>query len=231
MPSEYRYVEARQQEAGLLFGRMLRRWRELNNWTQYTAYKWAREAGFEVMAPSTLSVFENGKAPKPRPESFFALAEVNRRLAAKDFSGVRTRALKDQISQAQPLLDDDGRLFGPAEFWSCHLGLIPIPAAYQAPATAPIPAIDAEEARRLSEQWRALVVQSAQEHALGVMEALSTAAKVAPPRHRDTFQAVLAGFAHYAPEQLQALWDDGVWLPRRWLDSWSAGLEGSPETT
>ena len=56
MPSEYRYIEAKQLEAGQQFGRMLRRWRELNHWTQYTAYKWAREAGFEVMAPSTLSV-------------------------------------------------------------------------------------------------------------------------------------------------------------------------------
>ena len=112
MSSEYRYIEAKQLEAGQEFGRMLRRWRELNNWTQYTAYKWAKEAGFEVMAPSTLSVFENGKAPKPRPESFFALAEVNRRLAAKDFSGVRTRPLKDLISQAQPLVDDDGRVTG-----------------------------------------------------------------------------------------------------------------------
>ena len=55
MSPEYRYIEAKQLEAGQEFGRMLRRWRELNNWTQYTAYKWAKEAGFEVMAPSTLS--------------------------------------------------------------------------------------------------------------------------------------------------------------------------------
>ena len=46
MPSEYRYIEAKQLEAGQQFGRMLRRWRELNHWTQYTAYKWAKEAGF-----------------------------------------------------------------------------------------------------------------------------------------------------------------------------------------
>ena len=66
MSSEYRYIEARQLEAGQEFGRMLRRWRELNNWTQYTAYKWAKEAGFEVMAPSTLSVAIPGRrAPVP----------------------------------------------------------------------------------------------------------------------------------------------------------------------
>ncbi len=222
MTSEYRYIEAKQLEAGQQFGRMLRRWRELNNWTQYTAYKWAKEAGFEVMAPSTLSVFENGKAPKPRPESFFALAEVNRRLAAKDFTGVRTRSLKEQISQAQPLVDDDGRLWGPAEFWSCHLGLLPVPLAYQLPALPAQPAVDEAEAVRLSEQWRAELVQTAKQHDLGVMEALTSAGKAAPAMHRKTFQAVLAGFEAYTPAQLEGLWDGEAWLPERWLADWSA---------
>jgi transcriptional regulator with XRE-family HTH domain len=224
MSSEYRYIEARQLEAGQQFGRMLRRWRELNNWTQYTAYKWARESGFEVMAPSTLSVFENGKAPKPRPESFFALAEVNRRLAAKDFSGLRTQALKDLVSQAQPLVDDDGRLWGPAEFWSCHLGLLPVPAAYQTPALPEQPDLDGAEATRLSEQWRSQLVQVAKQHGIGVMEALSSAAKAAPAKHRQAFQAVLAGFEAYDPQQLQGLWDGEAWLPQRWLEVWSSQI-------
>jgi len=222
MPTEYRYVEAKQLEAGQQFGRMLRRWRERNNWTQYTAYKWAKEAGFEVMAPSTLSVFENGKAPKPRPESFFALAEVNRRLAAKDFSGVRTRPLKDLISQAEPLVDDEGRVWGPADFWSCHLGLLPVPVAYQAPALPAQPAVDGAEAARLSEQWRSELVQTAKEHGIGVMEALSSAAKAAPSKQRQAFQAVLAGFETYRPDQLEGLWDGEAWLPQRWLQEWAA---------
>ena len=222
MSAEYRYIEAKQLEAGLQFGRMLRRWREMNHWTQYTAYKWAKEAGFEVMAPSTLSVFENGKAPKPRPESFFALAEINRRLAAQDFSGVRTRALKDLISQAQPLVDDEGQLWGPAEFWSCHLGLLPVPAAYQLPALPEQPRLDAAEAARLSEQWRTQLVHTAKQHGIGVMEALSSAAKAAPTGQRPAFQAVLAGFEVYTPEQLQGLWDGETWLPQRWLEAWSS---------
>jgi hypothetical protein len=179
------------------------------------------------MAPSTLSVFENGKAPKPRPESFFALAEVNRRLAAKDFSGVRTRALKDLISQAQPLVDDDGRVWGPADFWSCHLGLVPVPSAYQAPSLPAQPEMDAEEAAHLSEQWRAQLVQTAKQHGIGVMEALSSAAKAAPAKQRQAFQAVLAGFESYTPEQLEGLWDGEAWLPQRWLETWSANAGAS----
>jgi transcriptional regulator with XRE-family HTH domain len=128
---EYRYNRADQDRKSLEFGRMLRRWRELNSWTQYTGYKWAKEAGFQVMAPSTLSVFENGLAPKPRPESFFALAEINRRLAVRDFSGVHSRELLVLIRAAQPLTGDDGKVWGPADFWSCHLGLVAVPSAYQ----------------------------------------------------------------------------------------------------
>jgi transcriptional regulator with XRE-family HTH domain len=227
MPVEYRYIEAKQLEAGQQFGRMLRRWRELNNWTQYTAYKWAQEAGFEVMAPSTLSVFENGKAPKPRPESFFALAEVNRRLAAKDFSGVRTRALKDLISQAQPLVDNEGRLWGPAEFWSCHLGLLAVPTAYQAPVLPTQPELDGAEAARLSEEWRGQLVQIAKQNGMGVMDALGSAAKAAPAKQRQAFQAVLAGFETYAPEQLAGLWDGEAWLPQRWLQEWASKASAS----
>lgn len=227
MPIEYRYIEANQLEAGQQFGRMLRRWRELNHWTQYTAYRWAKEAGFEMMAPSTLSVFENGKAPKPRPESFFALAEVNRRLAAKDFSDVRTRALKELISQAEPLLDDEGRVWGPAEFWSCHLGLLAVPSAYQAPALPPQPELDGEEAARLSETWRAQLVQIAKQNGMGVMDALSSAAKAAPVKQRQAFQAVLAGFETYGPEQLEGLWDGEEWLPQRWLQDWASRASAS----
>ncbi len=109
---------------------MLRRWREHNGWTQYTAYKWGKQAGFLVMAPSTLSVMENGKAPKPRPETFFAMAEVNRRLLEQDWGLIRDARLRELVQQGQPLLGDDGKAWGPADFWSCHVGLLPPPRAY-----------------------------------------------------------------------------------------------------
>jgi len=159
---EYRYIQAEQLENAQQFGHMLRRWRESNNWTQYTAYRWGKAAGFETMAPSTLSVLENGKAPKPRPESFLALAEVNRRLAVKDFTGAPDD-LKDLISQALPLVDDEGKLFGPQDFWSCHLGLIPVPAAYQASGPASSEAGEAMAAAgRVFQQISATIVEAFQ---------------------------------------------------------------------
>jgi hypothetical protein len=126
----YRYDPALHAVAAERFGAMLRRWRELNSWTQYTAYKWAKAAGFPAMAPSTLSVIENGKAPKPRPESFFALAEINRRLAMQQFDGLADPVLRNLVTSAQPLRGNDGMVWGPSEFWSCHVGLLPVPTMY-----------------------------------------------------------------------------------------------------
>ena len=129
--AQYRYDPELQEIIAARFGQMLRCWRERNGWTQYTAYNWAKAAGFAAMAPSTLSVMENGKAPKPRPETFFALAEINRRLVMQEFDGIADPALAQLVSQAKPLRGDDGRVWGPADFWSCHVGLVAVPAEYQ----------------------------------------------------------------------------------------------------
>ena len=131
MPDSYRYSEAEHQDAIVAFGVMLRRWRERNGWTQYTVYQWAKQAGFTAMAPSTLSVLENAKAPKPRPETFFAIAEANRRLANGEFDGLKDPKLKALVVQGAPLRGDDGKLWGPADFWSCHVGLLPPPSAFR----------------------------------------------------------------------------------------------------
>lgn len=129
MSAPFRYSEADQHQHSLAFGQLLKAWRERNGWTQYTAYRWGKQVGFLVMAPSTLSVMENGKAPKPRPETFFAMAEVNRRLAEQDWGVIHERQLRVQVVQGLPLLGDDGQVWGPAQFWSCHVGLLPPPAA------------------------------------------------------------------------------------------------------
>jgi hypothetical protein len=89
------------------------------------------------------------------------------------------------------------------------------------PALPAQPEVDAAEAERLSEQWRSELVQTAKHHGIGVMEALSSAAKAAPAKQRQTFQAMLAGFESYTPEQLEGLWDGGAWLPQRWLQEWT----------
>lgn len=127
----YRYDPEEQALHQARFGRLLRSWRQVNGWTQYTAYRWAKGAGFQAMAPSTLCVFEQGKAAKPRPESFFALGETNRRLLLKDYGGIHDSCLRDEITDAEPLTDDDGRAWTPVDFWSCHVGQRRVPSRYR----------------------------------------------------------------------------------------------------
>jgi hypothetical protein len=62
-----------------------------------------------------------------------------------------------------------------------------------------------------------------------VMEALSSAAKAAPAKQRQAFQAMLAGFEPYSAEQLQGMWDGEAWLPQRWLEEWSTKSGGKHE--
>ena len=65
-------------------------------------------------------------------------------------------------------------------------------------------------------------MQTAKQHGIGVMEALSSAAKVAQAKQRQAFQAMLAGFEPYSAAQLQGMWDGKEWLPQRWLQDWES---------
>ncbi len=224
MASQYRLVDEAQAEASRAFGRMLRRWRELNGWTQYTPEKWAFESGFIVLRHSNLSQLENGKG-QPRFKTFLCLAELNRRLALQDMAGVRSRDLKDQLQDAEPLIDDEGLLWGPAQFWECHHGLRAVPAKYQVNVVA-LPEINATDAVIMSKQWRVRVLDSAKAAGLKPIEMLSQAAKIPPTAQRDHFQSVLTGMVDYTPEELNHLWDAkaATWLPELWVQRWAAAV-------
>jgi len=106
---------------------MLRSWRIRNNWTQYTVHKWAKEAGFEAISYGNLSVIEQGKAGELRQKAFFQLEELNRRLANKNFSNVKSQEIKEKLKDAKPLVDDTGKIWDAVDFWACYVGLKSIP--------------------------------------------------------------------------------------------------------
>lgn len=228
MASPYRLIEEAQAEAAQAFGRMLRRWRELNRWTQYTGEKWAIESGFIVLRHSNLSQLENAKG-QPRFRTFLCLAETNRRLAVQDFSGVTSRDLKDLLVGAQPLTDDSGLVWGPSQFWECHHGLRAVPSKYQVVSVTP-PRLSDQEAATKSSEWRARVLEAARVAGLKPIEMLSQAAKVPPIAQREHFQAVLTGLVEYTPQELEQLWDrsSATWLPEQWVQRWIDGINHQP---
>ena len=221
----FRHIRENQADAARAFGAMLRRWRGSNGWTQYTAARWANESGHVGISHSGLSELENGLTLHPRLAVFLALAEQNQRIAAGDFSGVRTRALRDQLNGSLPITHLDGTPWGPAEFWECHAGLRDVP-DWLAPAPAnPAPLLSADQAAELCANWadraRALVRAAG-----GTAGDLIRAGQAAPARHRQQWGMVVLGLAIWSPEELRELWDPaaGQWQPGQWLETWGQSL-------
>jgi len=206
------------------FGRMLRLWRERNGWTQYTAERWSREAGFRTVSSGNISMVEQGKAGDLRAQAHFQLADVNRRIAEKDWGPVKSQEIRQALAEATAIRGDDGQLWGPSEFWSCYVGLLPVPQAYQRPDSEPMPKVSAEQAAELSAQLRQQFTQESSRRALDPIESLQGVARQAPAAQRKTLRAVLASFRDYEAGDLAELWE-GEWLPERWIRLWSDGLE------
>ena len=212
------------------FGRMLRLWRERNGWTQYTAERWGREAGFRTVSSGNISMVEQGKAGDLRAQAHFQLADVNRRLAEKDWGSLKSKEIRQTLEQAKAIRGDDGALWGPAEFWSCYVGLLPVPETYQKAELEPMPEVSSELAAELSAQWRQQFTQQASTRGLDPIETLQGVARQAPTAQRKVLRAVLAAFRDYDAGELGELWD-GEWLPERWIRQWSGELDPQRDET
>ena len=212
------------------FGRMLRLWRERNGWTQYTAERWGREAGFRTVSSGNISMVEQGKAGDLRAQAHFQLADVNRRLAEKDWGSLKSKEIRQTLEQAKAIRGDDGALWGPAEFWSCYVGLLPVPETFQKAELEPMPEVSSELAAELSAQWRQQFTQQASTRGLDPIETLQGVARQAPTAQRKVLRAVLAAFRDYDAGELGELWD-GEWLPERWIRQWSGELDPQRDET
>lgn len=221
--SSERYA-AQRDEALWQFGQMLRIWRLRNHWTQYTASNWGKEAGFPSLAAGNWSNIEHGKAGNLQPSTFFKLAELNQRVAAADWSGVRSRNLMDQLDGSQPLCGDDGKLWGPCELWSCSVGLLPPPKALQPDLLTSAPAISQGETHNLCSKWRQQLRELVLEHDLDPSEALMDVAKHVDAQHRRRLRQVLGMDGRdYSATELQELWVNG-WLPEKAIQQWAGQL-------
>ena len=216
----YQAVLDWQDESRRAFGKMLLNWRRRNGWTQYTVCEWGAEANFEVISYGNLSVIEQGKAGELRQKAFFQLEELNRRLADKDWGTVQSQRIKEQLKDAEPLLGDDGKLWDTVDFWSCYIGYLPVPKAYQ---STPAPTVTAKRAEELCKKWRQHVRRVIKERGFDVTEALEQLVKSAPAEHQKRFSEVLA-IDDYSPTELAQLWVDGeTFQPDDWIQHWDEG--------
>ena len=223
MPTQSSRVKTHRQKAAAAFGRMCRRWRELNGWSQYTAEKWAQACDFCYLSHGGLSPLETGKNPHPRWQLFGHFAEMNRRLAVQDFSGVKDRTLLDRLQGAKPMRDDDGLLLEEEQLAGIHMGVRRVPAYLWVSEPAAPPLLSEEEALALCEIWRSLVREECSRRGDRLIRCIDSLDEAAPATHLLLLQDVLIGESTYTPEQLQQLWDGSQWLPQQWLESWVAG--------
>ena len=220
----YQAVLDWQDESRRAFGKMLLNWRRRNGWTQYTACEWGTEADFEVISYGNLSVIEQGKAGELRQKAFFQLEELNRRLAEKNWGPLKSQRLKDQLKNAEPLHADDGKLWDAVDFWSCYIGYVPVPRAFQA---APAPTLTPKRAEEICQKWRQHVRRMIKEGGLDVTQTLEQLVKSAPKEHQKRFSEVLA-IDDYSSVELAQLWVDGEdFLPEQWIGAWEQKALGT----
>ena len=226
--STYSLIKEGQDAAAVEFGKMMRRWRSANGWTQYTAKRWATEAGLEeTIRHSGLSELERGITRSPRNVVFLSLANLNRLVHDEQFKGVRSRDLMNQLKGSRAICDADGEPWGPAEFWSCHAGLLPPPDWLAPPPAHPMPELDDEQAAELCAGWGDQARETVRAAGAGSAQLMAVGG-YAPPRWRQRWQGCVLGIDVLSAQDLADLWDTagGGWLPARWLAAWREALSG-----
>lgn len=209
--------EAQQAAAWAKFGRMIRRWRTQNGWTQYLGERIQKELSIPSLSPSNWSTIESGKAGQMKPTTFYKLAEINSRIFHDDWPPIHSRELKDWLTAPKKaIVNAAGNPWGPNEFWGCATGQLASPDWLDDRVA---PEISDEQAAALCAAWadefRALKL----EHKVPTRAALEGLCQHAPPAERDFLSDVCSGDAVYSAEQLRAGWDRD-WLPAKALHDW-----------
>ena len=225
-------IRAAQAEAAVAFGAMLRRWRESNGWTQYTASEWAGQAKppFEAMPHSGLSELETGKTRHPRAPLFLYLGEMNARVAAGDYKGVTTRKVIDALKDSKPITHPDGTPWAAPDFWACYAGLNPAPDWLQPKPLTPAPELTQDAACDLGDSWREEVLRIGAAAGLRPLAAMQQFARTCPAGAREAIEDGMAG--GFSPNLVAVCWNPeaGEWGPAQWIADWAQALAGRSAT-
>jgi hypothetical protein len=199
------------------FGLNLSRWRHLNGWTQDTAEQWAREGGFAPIQNSQWSKMERGSQPKPGPLLFRCLGIINAKLAAEDFSGIRTRKLLDRVKRGRPILHEDGDPWDGADFYAAFMGIQSWPGF--AGLQREVSPAETDAWNRQLRHWFEQVVNST---GLGPLNALQSLMVFVPAQEQDTMQKAVLGLGGFTADALQALSGPDGLGPEEWMQAWSS---------
>jgi transcriptional regulator with XRE-family HTH domain len=192
------------------FGSMIRNWRIQQGWTQYTAYYWARQAGFDTISYGNWSVIESGKSGELRFASFLQFEELFRRLHERDYGSITDELTRKRVEDSRPILNSAGRPWDAVDLIACYLGRKDVPEALTVPHKA---------LKALCSRWRRMVQQHAE--VLGDRtKALNRLMQFVPDEHEQEFRELLMGF-DYTHQELARLWvHTTVYKPEQWIHDW-----------
>lgn len=216
---------AQREQALQRFGAMLHAWRTRNGWTQHTAHQWAIAAGFRALTAGNLSKLERGLAGNPSPTTIFQLADLNHRIAMRQWGPVRSSSLRRRLEGALPIVDEHGAAWGPTEFWAASVGLEPIPPELAAPMQQPPPSITDAGAAALSDEWRQLFGSVVISQDLDPLEEVAAVAKLLPVESRRKMRQVLTlPGCCFTADELLSQWANG-WMVAQALEQWMQQLQ------
>jgi len=197
------------------FGKMLLVWRKRNGWTQYTGAKWGEEAGFSAISYGNLSVIENGKAGELRQKAFFQLAEMNKRIAEKEWGDVKCQEVKAKLRGAEPIGDDGCPVWGMTEFLNCYIGQRAVPGKFKEDVA---PKLNQRHTAEIVNTWRREMRILMKEHQLSYQDSMGRIISEMGEKG-EKFVSVISGFDTYTPSELQELWDhkEQEYWPKRIL--------------
>lgn len=215
------YIRQRQR-ALRRFGHMLRKWRESNEWTIYTSSQWGKAVGFSAPSADKISRIENALIKQPDMVTLFRFADVNLRIAKKEWGAIRSTKLKMLVASATPIVDDEKKLaWGPKEFWGALSGLDPIPAHL---VVEDIPPLDLELTARLCRRWHQMFMDAVKNNKLKATVAVKKAVSHLPAHMRTQATEVLLMGAELSAAEMENQWF-GEWLIEKALSSWIQNLK------
>ena len=117
-------------DPSLAFALTLKRWFKQNGWPQKITDDWARDPGVcHPHGPWASQMCGAMKADgyNPKADFFLSLGTFNRFVFDQQLTSIQDTKLRERLSDAKPLLLDNGEPYGGAEFWSLYAGLLSEP--------------------------------------------------------------------------------------------------------
>ena len=133
MPTRLDSKPKERQKYIVAFGNAIKRWREMNGWSQQVPHELCRVLKINFHN-SQLAYLERGVLD-PKADFFIALAELNSVIAKNKFPPTQegfTQSTRDRLKDSESFITSEGELANATDFFAMFIGLQPLHKKYTA---------------------------------------------------------------------------------------------------